>query len=172
MSDHPACSRTLTNSASDISPSWSRSNSSIIACLSLGRSATVLSLHMMSTYSSSSSSGSCNSFATLRKLRIEILPVPSSSKSRNAFLTSSKGSLDNILSVTIAQNQLKQMERPGKEAAYWVWWIHQIPFYLIHAYLDLVWFWALLLSLDQNLMPASLLWVHGNLSPTHATMLY
>lgn len=92
------------NSCSLISPSWSRSNSSIMACL----------FHLMSdrheklrvnTHSSSSSSRSPISFATRRRFRNEILPVLSSSNSWNARRISSIGSLANMRSLTVKGHQ-------------------------------------------------------------------
>lgn len=82
------------NSSCEISPSPSMSNSSIIACLLLAKSATFLA------YSSSSPICSPSSFATRRRLRNEMRPVLSSSKSANARLSSSSGSRARIFSVT------------------------------------------------------------------------
>ena len=114
------------NSCSLISPSWSRSNSSIIACLKGdneyevydGRTGTnvrillhfrpVVWFHFgasrifdeMTTHSSSSSNRSPISFATLRKFRKLIFPVLSSSKRWNARRISSIGSRASMRSLT------------------------------------------------------------------------
>ena len=79
------------NSSSDISPSPSRSASSIISC------------------NSSSVIFSPNSFATRFKLRKEILPVSSSSNNRNAFKISSRESRSLIFDVIISKNSEKSI---------------------------------------------------------------
>ncbi|DAZ96310.1 TPA: hypothetical protein N0F65_008434 [Lagenidium giganteum] len=79
------------NSSSLISPSPSRSASSIISC------------------SSSSVMFSPSSLATRFRLRNEILPVSSSSNSRNAFKISSRESFSLILDVIISKNSVKSI---------------------------------------------------------------
>eukprot|EP01033_Poteriospumella_lacustris_P010503 gene10503-gene11359 len=79
------------NSSSEISPSPSRSASSIISC------------------SSSSVMFSPSSLATRFRFRNEILPVSSSSKSRNAFKISSRESRSLIFAVIISKNSEKSM---------------------------------------------------------------
>ena len=79
------------NSSSLISPSPSRSASSIISC------------------SSSSVMFSPSSFATRFKLRNEIFPVSSSSNNRKAFRISSLESFSLILAVIISRNSEKSM---------------------------------------------------------------
>lgn len=103
------------NSCSLISPSWSRSNSSIIACLRSRMRDCQMTIRVEwlrsyeaitkgKTYSSSSSSLSPISFATRRRFRRVILPVLSSSKSWNARRISSIGSRANIRSLTVTRN--------------------------------------------------------------------
>ncbi|ETV90799.1 hypothetical protein H310_14468 [Aphanomyces invadans] len=79
------------NSSSLISPSPSRSASSIISC------------------NSSSVMFSPSSFATRLRFRKLILPVSSSSNSRNAFRISSRESFSLILDVIISKNSVKSI---------------------------------------------------------------
>jgi hypothetical protein len=105
------------NSFSSISPSWSRSNSSIIAWLFQG-SDSECEKRTRRAYSSSSSSRSPISLATRRRLRMEILPVLSSSKSWNARRISSIGSRARIRSLTAISQLLHLQAARTRQSTY------------------------------------------------------
>ena len=88
------------NSLSLISPSPSKSNSSIIACLEMRMNERPLRENC-ETYNSSSSSVSLSSRTTRLRFFLLILPVLSSSKSWKALRISSAGSLASIFSATV-----------------------------------------------------------------------